>query len=134
MVRTVQWPVVGQIARYEGTYRPHWEIGHIAVRVARVRKLLAGAVAGLGLFGAFWIGFCGPIEAAVLGGVLVLLLGTPAEEWWSPSFPPGYEGGLEGEGGPIEFEGIVTRRGWYGHKGIMRRRVEIIRIIKYLPR
>jgi hypothetical protein len=131
MAHSVQRPLVGQIARYEGVYRPHWEIGHIGIRVTRTRKLLGGAVPALGFLGAFWLGLIGPIEAAVFTGLLVGLAAMPAEEWWSPAFPPEFEGGLDDEGGPIEFEGIVTERGRYGHKGVMRRRVEIVRILLY---
>lgn len=127
----VQRPMVGRIARYEGVYRPHWEIGHIGVRVSRIRKLLVGAAAGLGLLGAFWLRFFSPVEAIVFAVVLVLLMTPPAEERWSPSFPPDLRAEFEGKGGPIEFEGIVTERRWYGHKGMMHRRVEIVRVLQY---
>ncbi len=131
---SVQRPVVGQIARYEGIYRPGWESGHIGVRVSRNRKLLVGAVAGLSLLGAFWAGFFSPLSTAMLASVLVLLVAIPAEERWTPSFPPHFEAELEDEGGPMEFDGIVTKRGLYGHKGCMHRRVEIVRILHYQPR
>jgi hypothetical protein len=134
MAQSVQKPLVGQIARYEGVYRPHWEIGHIAVRVSRARKLVLGALAALGLLLAFWLGFLSPVDVSVFGGLLALLVITPAEERWMPCFPPGSLHDLDDEGGPIEFEGIVTARGWYGHMGYLNRGVEVVRVLRYANR
>jgi hypothetical protein len=48
-----------------------------------------------------------------------------------PLMPTNWEDALEDQGGPIVFEGIVSAPGRYGHMGIMRRRVEMVRILRY---
>src|SRR5690349_10019118 len=103
MAQSVQQPLVGQIARYEGVYRPHWEIGHIAVRVSRTRKLVLGALAGLALFVAFWLGFLSQVDVCVFAGLLAILVMTPAEERWAAFFPPDFVGCMDDRGGRIEF-------------------------------
>jgi hypothetical protein len=134
MVRSIQKPLVGKVARYEGVYRPHWEIGHIAVRVSRVRKLFSVAAGTMVLLAFFWLEFGGWVETLIMLGGLCLVAATPSEERWAPRFPPNFEGTLDDGDTPIEFEGVVTVPGWYGHKGIMRRSVEIVRVLRYTPR
>jgi hypothetical protein len=129
--RLVQRPVVGQVARYEGTYRPHWEIGHIRVRVSRARRLVVGAAVVLAALAGWAVGLVGPLGLVPLGGLAVGLAALPAVEWWSADFPPGFEGGWDGPGGPIVFDGVVTGRGRYGHMGMMQRKVEISRVVRY---
>lgn len=140
MAQTVQQPLVGQLSRYEGVYCPHWESGHIAVRVPREWKWLAWKLAALGLLLALGLRFLQPGAAwvCVATGVAAVSVLLPARERWTPRFPPdflgGLEEGLELVGGPIEFEGIVTAPGRYGHKGCMCREVEIVRVLRYRVR
>jgi hypothetical protein len=134
MARRIQTPLVSQLARYEGDYRPHWEIGHIGVRVSPVRKLLAGGLCGAVLLALLLFGRINLSVAGIAAGVLVVWMVMPAEERWSPHFPPEFGGDLDDEGGPIEFEGVVTQRGLYGHRGMMNRKVEIVRVLRYEPR
>jgi hypothetical protein len=134
MTRSLQRPVIGQVIRYDGLYRPHWEIGHIAVRVSRARKLFAIAVCAVVLLVANRLEFTDSDHTCVLAGVLMLLGAIPSEELWSPRFPRGFEHDLEDGNSFIEFEGVVTARGRYGHKGIMQRRVDILRVLRFEPR
>jgi two-component system, cell cycle response regulator DivK len=131
--RSVQKPVIGQLARYEGEYRPHGDIGHVSVRLSRASKLLPCALGALGLLAAFWLGIFTLLETSAVAALLVWLLAMPPEEWWLPSFPPSFQRDPEDGGGFIEFDGIVTERGRYGHEGMMRRRVEIVRVLHYEP-
>jgi two-component system, cell cycle response regulator DivK len=134
LLRSIQRPVIGQLARYEGEYHPHGEIGHVSVRLSRVSNLLLGVLWALGLLATFWLGIFTFLETSVVAALLVFLLTLPPEEWWLPSFPPSFQREPEDQGGFIEFDGIVTERGRYGHKGMMRRRVEIVRVLRYEPR
>jgi hypothetical protein len=134
MAGGIQTPVVGQVARYEGDYRPHWEIGHIGVRVSPVRKLLAGGLVGVVLLTLLLFGWIKLPVAGIAAAVVTVWMVMPAEDRWSPHFPPEFGGDLDDEGGRIEFEGVVTERGLYGHRGFMNRSVEIVRVLRYEPR
>src|SRR5690348_1290695 len=101
MARSIQRPLVGQVAKYDGVYRPHWECGHIAVRVSRARKLLAVAACAVVVLAALWLGFIGSVEAFVVAGILALIAATPSEERWEPCFPLHFEGGLDDGVSPI---------------------------------
>lgn len=133
MRRSVQRPIVGQVARYEGYYAPHWEIAHIEVRVSRIRRVYFGVMLGVGIIFAFQFNIMRPIATAPFVMLILLLVAMPAKEWWSPRFPSDFELDPNASGGPIVFDGIVTKRGLYGHRGLMRRRVEIVSIVDYRP-
>lgn len=131
MAQSIQQPLEGIVTRYEGIWRPDWEIAHIAVHVSRARKLRRIAFIGLGLLIVFVTGLVGPIETGYVFGLLTLVAAAPSTERWAPRFPPGSDIGLGEQGGPIQFEGIVSAPGYFGHKGIMRRTVEIVTILRY---
>jgi hypothetical protein len=126
----VQHPVVGLPACYQGIYHPHWEIDHILVRVPRTRGLVLAGLALLALGVARWLNWV-DTPLALIWGVGVLVLGAmPGEERWMPGFVPGIEPPPEGGTYRLEFEGIVTHRGWYGHMGWMQRAVLVTRMIR----
>jgi hypothetical protein len=131
MASSVQRPVEGVVATYEGVYLPHWEVGHIAVRVSRSRKLLGIACIALGLCAVYVLGYLNQIELIWVFAFLAWIAATPAKERWNPQFPPDCDVGLDHEGGAIRFEGIVSPRGRYGHLGFMRRTVTVVRVLKY---
>ena len=139
MPALVQVPVEGKTATYKGVYRPHWEIAHIAVRVPRVRfslrSLTFPAFVVLAAPALFLSGLLKPSDTCVIlalyGGLEVILRLIPNVERWAPHFPPGCDVGPDEGGGPIEFEGIVSPPGAYGHKGSMTRKVEIVRVLRY---
>ena len=62
MSEPVQHPRVGELAIYQGVYLPHWEVGHIRVRVPRTKKLLVAAAILTGLGAAYWLGWVNLIE------------------------------------------------------------------------
>jgi len=135
----IQFPEEGIIKRYIGVYRPHWEIGHIAVRVPRapvsIRSLIFPAFVTLGLISLLWCGILEPfVSVAVLALLLCVEVGIrfmPNEERWTLSISPDCNFGFDYDhGGPIEFEGVVSATGLYGHKGIMPRKVEIVRVVR----
>ncbi len=131
MSEPVQHPRVGALATYQGIYLPHWEIGHIRVRVPRTKKLLAGAVILAGLGAAYWLKWVNLIELTIVGVPLLGLSLLPKEERWMASFPPEFEQ-LSHEGRyRVEFEGVVSPRGWYGHMGYLNRVVQITRVLKW---
>jgi hypothetical protein len=129
MAPPIQKPLVGKAARYEGIYRPHWEIGHIEVRVSRMRRLLLCGLGLLGLLAALGGGILGPFETCWFAGLIVLLAVSPAKERWAPCGNAIIDMDSN-EGELIAFEGIVSTRGHYGHKGFMHRTVEILRLIR----
>jgi hypothetical protein len=136
----LQTPLVGQLARYEGTYRPHWEIPHVRVRVSRRRRLIRATVIVMFWLGVLWLRGL-PLEGLLLGvAFFAVCLVVPAEEMWAPLFSPGSTCGslpqrvdfeIDYTPTTIEFEGIVTALGRYGHKGCMERQVEIVRVLRY---
>jgi hypothetical protein len=134
MARPIQQPLVGVVARYQGVYRPHWEIAHIAVRGSRISTLCWAALMLLCSLVAFWLGMFGPKEFCVCLAGAAVLAAVPPEEHWAPNSSRDCKVALDEEGGRIEFEGIVSALGRYGHHGFMCRKVEIIRILRYRGR
>jgi hypothetical protein len=134
----IQTPVVGQLSLYQGLYKPHWEIGHIEIRVSRVKKILRGIVVSAVIATALGFGWIDYLATLLIAAALVVYLVTPAVEWWSVCFPiehlkGEYPDGLNNlEAGPIEFEGVVSEPGRFGHKGIMRRMVTVHRVVRRL--
>jgi hypothetical protein len=133
MRRAVQRPIVGCVARYEGIWRPHWEISHINVRVPRKRRLAIEVAAGACLLVTFGIGFLDTFDLLYLGGVAALLAALPAQEQWSVNFPAVFSAELCERGGRIVFDGEVSSRGRHGHMGSMHRVVKIIRVLEFDP-
>ena len=124
----IQKPIAEQLAVYQGVYRPHWEIGHIEIRVSRTRKLLIGAAIScclLAMFGLEWLSL---IPFLIFGAVTYFYCFLPSVEIWKPHFPAGLD---DLGSGPIEFEGVVSPPGIYGHMGMMHREVLIQRVLKY---
>ena len=91
---------------YTGIYRPHWEIGHIQIPLAKRS-----------------------------------VIGFPTFESWCPRFATGisevetddddlFQGGLQFI---ITFVGTPSRRGQYGHMGMMDRKVAIDSIVEITP-
>jgi hypothetical protein len=85
-----------------------------------------------------------PGERHVYRGILLLhwevgrievLVGTRVE-WWQPGFPEGFAppGGWN-DGGTFEitFEGTVSKWGSFGHRGSMRRTVEVHEVVSLAP-
>lgn len=142
MVVVIQKPIEGATATYVGVYRPHWEIAHIAVRVPRgrvsIRRLNFPVFFALAVLAGFVMNRVNLIEASVVVGLFAIvefsLWMLPNEERWAPQFPAGSDVGHDETGGPIEFEGVVSAPGSYGHKGMMRRQVEIVRVLRYKNR
>jgi CheY-like chemotaxis protein len=134
ITRSAQSPVVGQLVRYVGELGPHWEADCIRVRLSRRSNLLPCGLGAMALLAAYWLGFFTFLEASAVAMLLVVLLAIPPEEWWLPSFPPSFQRDEHDGGGFLEFEGIVTERGRYGPNGMMRRRVEVVRVLRYDPR
>ena len=129
----VQKPMAGDVALYEGFYCPHWEIDHVLVRVPRWRKLSQGAVVLCAVVLLHWIGWLTRTDVLIIGAPIAFLTFLPAYEKWQSIFPPGGPDGLDDKGGRIEFEGVVTSRGRFGHLGYLQRRVEVTRVIRYDP-
>ena len=130
----VQPPIVGEVINYVGVYCPKADC--ILVRVpCSARKLIEGAATLVGLLVAFWLGIIGWTALFVLGGLGALFVGLHVfwgdVERWQPLLPMDFVVDLEDKGGNIEFEGMVSPRGRFGHKGEMHRTVEIVRIIRY---
>ncbi|MCE9531120.1 MAG: hypothetical protein K8T89_08350 [Planctomycetes bacterium] len=80
----------------------------------------------------------GVLDTVAVVGVLGLLLCMevgfrflPNEERWALSISPDCNVKLDDRGGLIEFEGLVGPKGRFGHKGIMRRKVQIIRVVRF---
>jgi hypothetical protein len=130
MAQPVQRPVVGVLARYVGVFRPHWEIPCIVVRVSGVRKLFVLATLLSCLVLAVWFHLFETIEIGMFLVAISLLAVLPVEEHWALQILPnsGFEV-INEEGGPITFEGVVSERGSYGHKGIIHREVVIHRVL-----
>jgi hypothetical protein len=121
---------VGQIVQYTGVYRCHQEVAHIAVCVSRLRTLRQTAPVAAVLLAAFWLGMLNS-EVWFLLACLALLVACPAEEWWLASFPADFASGLgHGEETAIVFEGIVSAPGSFGYLGLMRRRVQVCRVLR----
>jgi len=139
MFATVEIPQAGKAAIYSGVFWPHWEIGHIRIRVARKGRVLPVATCLLGVAVLWWFGFLTILGVAVLSSLVIALAASPAYERWSPRFPEGFfkssvdelSDDLYGNSYMVVFEGIATERGWYGHKGIMHRKVQILRVLKW---
>src|SRR5262245_1019232 len=127
----IQNPVAGQLARYQGIFKPHWETTHVEIRVTRTMKLVRGAIAGAFVLVVVACGWIDSILTLMIGSWLALYVATPAVEWWAVDFPKEQWGeqfadGLTDVGaGPIEFEGVVGEPGHFGHLGIMRRVVVV---------
>lgn len=132
IARSAQQPVPGRLARYAGVYRPDGGSGHIAVRVARVPTLLACAAAAAALALCGWFGILPWLEAGVFATLLCLVLAIPSEERWLPCFPPEFQRDLH-DGDTVEFEGIASARGRFGDRGLLRRRVQILRVVRWQP-
>jgi hypothetical protein len=130
MSEPVQHPRVGELAIYQGVYLPHWEVGHIRVRVPRTKKLLVAAAILTGLGAAYWLGWVNLIELAIFGALLVGISLLPKKERWMAAFPPEFERPHEGRY-RMEFEGVVSPRGQYGHMGYLNRVVQITRVLKW---
>ena len=127
--RVVQKPVPGRRARYAGVYRLDGATGHIAVRVPRTPTVVACALAALGLALCGWLGILSLLAVAVFATLLAIVLMIPAEERWLPTFALDVPCDLH-SGARIEFEGIVSAPGRFGHRGVMRRHVQVLRIVR----
>jgi len=144
MPSKVQIPTPGRPVVYSGIFVPHWEIAHIRIRVSRRRLPIFESVAlSVGCL-LFFFGFLETVAFLVLGGYVTVRFALPCYELWATRFPDGFvksssrerafEYLLECGQHEIEFEGIVSERGRFGHIGSMNRQVEIVRVLKWIRR
>ena len=94
--------------------------------------LLACTAAAAGLLLCGWLGILPWLEAGVFAALLAVVLALPCEERWLPSFPADFQRNV-GSGDVIEFEGIVSARGRFGHGGLLCRHVQILRVVRWQP-
>jgi two-component system, cell cycle response regulator DivK len=125
----VRQPMVGRLARYRATYRAQSPGGHLVVRVTRIPTLLACAAAALGSVACHWLGILTWTEMGVVAALLAVILAIPPEERWLPLFPASFQRDLA-DGSVIEFDGIPSETGHHGHRGMMHRTVQIVRIVR----
>jgi len=132
MAAPLQSPLPGVVVKYEGIYRPHWEIPHIEIRVARSRMIVCLITLAIGVsVVSFGLGSLDLFTVSWFSGVALVFVVFPAKERWNPIFLCDCHHGLDEEGGRIEFEGIVSSRGHFGHMGVMRREVKIVCVLRY---
>lgn len=135
MSYAVQCPISGCAVRYQGIFRPHWEIAHIAVRVPRSGKLATSASTLTVMIMLLGLSLLNPLFLLVFGSFTIFLLVVPAKECWAMSFSPtarnDFQNAPEDIDLFIEFEGVVSPLGRYGHKGMMHREVNILRVFRY---
>jgi CheY-like chemotaxis protein len=129
--RPVNRPSARRLARYTGTYQSR-PVGHLVLRLPRVPALIACAVAACAGLASYWLGIVRVVDLGVLAAALGLILAIPHEERWLPFFPPSFKGDLV-DGSVIEFDGVASKRGHYGHGGMMRRTVQIVRMVRSEP-
>lgn len=127
---SVQYPLVGRVAIYQGVYSPHWEIGHIRVRVPRTRKLILISLFLTSVTSGYALGWLDRGILTILYGLAFYFGILQSEERWCALFPHGFGEILDELQYYIEFEGIVSPRGYYGHLGYMNREVQILRVLK----